>query len=614
MGRKPVIIDLFNGAGGMSTGFEMAGFDVALGVEYIPRFAETFALNHPDSISLCMDIRELTSEQLVEHLDGKKIDVVTGGPPCQGFSGAGRRDTKDPRNSLFMDFVRVVDTVKPQYFVMENVPGILTMKNAKGEPVIEIIMAEFTKIGYHVQWKKLLAADYGVPQKRRRVIFIGCPLDEKGNPSKPIIYPKQTHSKDGGQQLTLTGESAMKKWVGAGSVLLSKDDAPKKSFHTQKMIDGFIRRKANNKANGKGFGWQIIRPDEPCYTISARYWKDGSDALVRYSENEVRMLTHGEAAAIQSFPPDYEFCGSNKDIFMQIGNAVPCLLAKAIGEMIRPYVSLTDDDFSELVEIWETEIRGKKTSEITMSTHGSLGHWVQEKFGQDLDSDKDADWRGLEIKTGRQKMTFGDWGPSKWMWTTNKGKKNENKGLHPDVIENQDQFVRMFGKPITTESVRYRREKDEDKRKLLLGRHSWSSTCPKIDQFNDAGSRLVVNPDNSIEAIYLYHKDQRGNKSELVNKKFHTGTVIIGRWESAKLDDHVTRKFGQKGWVKFVEKGGVYVQMQLFPPIKLSTFLEWVKKGLVFFDTGMYEGNPKPYCQFRASNTGISESAYKTFN
>ena len=189
MVRKPLVVDLFNGAGGMSTGFEMAGFEVALGVEYIPRFAETFALNHPKSKSLCIDICELSNEQLLEHLDGKEIDVVTGGPPCQGFSGAGRRDPKDPRNSLFMDFIRIVDGVKPDYFVMENVPGILTMKNEKGFSVIEIIRDEFRKIGYKVRWEKLIAADYGVPQKRRRVIFIGS----KDDKNFLIVYPKKTH-------------------------------------------------------------------------------------------------------------------------------------------------------------------------------------------------------------------------------------------------------------------------------------------------------------------------------------------------------------------------------------------------------------------------------------
>ena len=336
--RPPQIVDLFSGAGGMSTGFEMAGFEVSLGIEHIEKFSQTFAKNHPNAITLNKDITEVSEEEVLELLDGKKIDVVIGGPPCQGFSGAGRRDPKDPRNSLFMDFVRIVGTLNPTYFVMENVPGILNMKNADDELVVEIIREEFKKIGYFVEWRKLLAADYGVPQKRRRVIFIGCQMDSKsGLPKSPLAFPKPTHAANVGDFETLdTGLSKLKKWVGAGTVLLSKDEAPEKSFHTQKMIDGFRRRKERNKANGKGFGWQIIDPEKPCYTISARYWKDGSDALVMYSDTEVRMLTHGEAAAIQTFPKDYEFVGSSRDVYTQIGNAVPCLLAKAIAKSIIP--------------------------------------------------------------------------------------------------------------------------------------------------------------------------------------------------------------------------------------------------------------------------------------
>ena len=104
------------------------------------------------------------------------------------------------------------------------------------------------------------------------------------------------------------------------------------------MIEGFIRRKKNNRKKGKGFGWQIINPEKPCYTISARYWKDGSDALVKYSDTEVRMLTEREVASIQSFPEDYEFCGSKKEKYIQVGNAVPCLMAKAIALELKKHL------------------------------------------------------------------------------------------------------------------------------------------------------------------------------------------------------------------------------------------------------------------------------------
>ena len=126
---KPLVIDLFCGAGGMSTGFEMAGFEVILGVEHIDTYAETFANNHKTAETICGDIRKVSVDQVKDIIGDRKVSVICGGPPCQGFSGAGRRDNKDPRNSLFMDFIRMVDGVKPDYFVMENVPGILTMKN-----------------------------------------------------------------------------------------------------------------------------------------------------------------------------------------------------------------------------------------------------------------------------------------------------------------------------------------------------------------------------------------------------------------------------------------------------------------------------------------------------
>ncbi|SVE53009.1 uncharacterized protein METZ01_LOCUS505863, partial [marine metagenome] len=159
-------------------------------------------------------------------------------------------------------------------------------------------------------------------------------------------FPEKTHEyKKPAQELLDTGLKKPRKqltlgtgpepWVGCGKVLLHKDKVPKNYFHGPKMIEGFIRRKANNRKKGKGFGWQIIDPEKPCYTISARYWKDGSDALVKYSDTEIRMLTEKEAASIQSFPKDYEFCGNKKEKYMQIGNAVPCLMAKAIAETLR---------------------------------------------------------------------------------------------------------------------------------------------------------------------------------------------------------------------------------------------------------------------------------------
>ncbi len=312
--KKPIVLDLFCGAGGMSTGFRMAEFEVILGIDHIPLFCETFEKN--DHKAICKDIRKVSVEDIRKAIGDKKVDVVVGGPPCQGFSMAGRRDSKDPRNSLFMEFVRIVDGLKPKFFVIENVPGILTMKTGNGILVKDIILEEFEKIGYKVHPpKKLLAADYGVPQKRRRVFFIGT------NTTKKIIFPKPTHSKEN--------------WIPVSKVLLPKQEVEEIFFHGPKMIEGFFRRLAKNKQKGCGWGAQFLRMNEPSYTISARYWKDGADALVKYSDDEIRMLTPQECAAIQTFPKDYIWCGSKREIYTQIGNAVPCLLGKAIAEEIK---------------------------------------------------------------------------------------------------------------------------------------------------------------------------------------------------------------------------------------------------------------------------------------
>ncbi|NMA44387.1 MAG: DNA cytosine methyltransferase [Candidatus Diapherotrites archaeon] len=324
-------VDLFAGAGGLSEGFKQAGFNTIAANEIENDFSKTFKLNHPEAKVFTEDIRNISVKDFQKQcgINGIEVDVLIGGPPCQGFSMAGRRDPKDPRNSLFMEYIRFVKELKPKYFVMENVPGILTMKNSKGKLVHEIIESEFRKIGYQVKHKKLLSADYGVPQKRRRVVFIGT------RTKKPISFPKQTHTEK--PELKINGFQTQS-WLGVETILLDKTDVPESYFHSKKMINGFKKRKEMNKKKGNGFGWQILDPKKPSYTISARYWKDGSDALVKYTETQIRMLTEKEVARIQTFPDDYQFYGSKRSVYTQIGNAVPVLMAKAIAEEIKKYL------------------------------------------------------------------------------------------------------------------------------------------------------------------------------------------------------------------------------------------------------------------------------------
>lgn len=232
---------------------------------------------------------------------------------CQGFSMAGKRDKKDPRNSLFMEYIKYIDYFKPKAFIMENVIGILSMRTKMNEKVIDIIMSKFEN-DYECVLCKLYASDFYVPQNRRRVIIIGVRKDLNIIPKEP----KPRVSKD--------------KRKPVGDILLPRDEIDDKYYLSKKAIDGIIRRKKDCVENGKGFGAQFLRLTKPSYTISARYWKDGYDALVKYSDTEIRRLTITELKRIQTFPDDYEILGSNKEIIMQIGNAVACKFAKYLGK------------------------------------------------------------------------------------------------------------------------------------------------------------------------------------------------------------------------------------------------------------------------------------------
>lgn len=311
------VVDLFSGAGGLSVGFSKKPFNILFGIEWDKYAAKTYSANfsHP---MINKDICEVNAEEMLKQYG--EADIVIGGPPCQGFSMAGKRDKNDPRNSLFMEYLRFVKVFKPKYFVLENVPGILTMKTGNGELVIDIIKSEFDAIGYNLKWKVLLACDYGVPQKRKRVIFLGW---NKVGVTEPF-HPEPTHTKN--------------TYVCMRDILQPKEEVPSKYYHSEKMIAGFIQRKIKNEADGKGFGAQFVKEDEPCYTISARYYKDGSDALVKYSDTEIRRLTEKEAARVQSFPDSFVFPVSGMQTYKQLGNAVACLVGKAIGESIASAV------------------------------------------------------------------------------------------------------------------------------------------------------------------------------------------------------------------------------------------------------------------------------------
>lgn len=222
------VIDLFAGAGGLSKGFEWAGFNVVAANDNFKEACETYKLNHPKTKLVQGDITQSeTKNALYKAIGRTKIDIVAGGPPCQGFSHAGKRFIDDPRNFLFKEFVAVAKKVNPPIILMENVEGILTINQGK---TFEGIKESFEKLGYKLSGHKIRAVEYGVPQKRKRMILIGV---KKGNPEnlfpKPLITEERSY-------VTVKDAISNLADIGAGENLINISLKPQTPF--QRLMAG----------------------------------------------------------------------------------------------------------------------------------------------------------------------------------------------------------------------------------------------------------------------------------------------------------------------------------------------------------------------------------------
>ncbi|MCC7635764.1 DNA cytosine methyltransferase [Stenotrophomonas rhizophila] len=392
--NKKVVVDLFAGAGGFSCGFEMAGATAALAVESDRWACDTYEHNHPGTKVLCEDVTALEASKLVQAVEGKKVDLVIGGPPCQGFSIANRNggDPKDPRNSLFMDFVRLGSALDPSVMIIENVPNLVKARTSSGELVIDVIKKTMEALGYYFYSNILLATDYGVPQIRRR-LFCVASKRELDNP-----FPIPTHcvgvsenqlfslpgqglklcpnlwdaisdlpvlaAAEGGedQPYVLPAENAYQEWARDGSERIYNHKA---MAHGKRMVERFAsmkwgdsvndvphhlkpRRRNSSEINSTAYDQNNRRmpPHSPCNTVPASFYAN----FVHPFQN--RNFTAREGARIQSFPDTYRFFGKptvvshkllgredrKEDIFLcqynQVGNAVPPLMAEAVARNI----------------------------------------------------------------------------------------------------------------------------------------------------------------------------------------------------------------------------------------------------------------------------------------
>lgn len=316
------VLDLFCGGGGLSEGFIQAGYDVVAGVDVSADFLETYDRNHEDSLAIRSDLSETSPEEFfAEHpVDSDGIDVIIGGPPCKGFSIAGHRDPDDERNYLVGNFIDYVEHVQPDAFVMENVPGL---KSMQGGDTLRSILEGFERAGYEkTSYQTLNAADYGVPQERRRVIFIG-----RRDGESPT-HPDRTHSPS--QQSTLTG-GQLKPHVTVEEALLDREVEELPNHETTSHSEDMVQRiseveEGESLYESYGDSWRRLERDEPAITI-----KENHNAPFIHPEED-RVGTVRECAILQSFPDDYVFEGPKSTQLKVVGNAVPPRLANAISK------------------------------------------------------------------------------------------------------------------------------------------------------------------------------------------------------------------------------------------------------------------------------------------
>lgn len=394
------VLDLFSGGGGLSEGFLQAGFDVAVSIEIDDKACDTQRKNHPDTIVIQGDLTELSPEKLKKETQIDGYDLIIGGPPCQGFSTIGTRlgtsdfgeFGEDPRNSLYKEFVKYVRYYQPKMFLMENVPGLYTMQDGAIRKNIENDFShndpEGKYIGYRVNSTILKAIEFGVPQKRERVFFVGIrsDIDEFDfHFPEPILDEKQFYTvneaigdlpaldvKDGkNQTLHQAGQNSFLTRLNENAFAIRRDNGYEEGYiynHLsrynnprdreifrrlepfQKLreldLDDLEKYLKENNFNElpvrlrKGFHdfYRKLDWERPSPTIIAHLHKDGL-AFIHPDSRQARSLSIREAARLQSFPDNFIFQGTQSHMYKQIGNAVPPLLAYHLAKALK--VTLT---------------------------------------------------------------------------------------------------------------------------------------------------------------------------------------------------------------------------------------------------------------------------------
>lgn len=360
-------IDLFCGAGGLSAGLEMAGFTVLAGNDLFEAAGETFSRTHPHAKFISGPIQDLSVEHLMKEAGLKKgeLTVLVGGPPCQAYSVYNhQRSMFDARATLFREYLRIVDGLRPEWIVMENVTGIYSI--GRGEAV-RAIKAELSALGYKVEEKVLKAEEFGVPQERRRVVFIGNRV------GAPISHPEPTHGPSALPYVTIRDAVGDLPNLENGEDLGAVPYALEATCDYQRRLRGNAVSVTNHAAPRLG----RVNIERLEHIPAGGSWRDipfnllpagmkrakRSDHTKRYGRmtwdglsctvltkcdihwgayihpEQGRAISVREAARLQSFPDSFEFAGSKTEQYVQVGNAVPPLLGKAIGDHLKSLIS-----------------------------------------------------------------------------------------------------------------------------------------------------------------------------------------------------------------------------------------------------------------------------------
>ena len=338
-------IDVFSGAGGLSKGFENAGFNIVVGIDNDKESLTTFSKNHSKSTTINFDLSQKIdfSSDDFSSIKNLKVDAIIGGPPCQGFSVAGKRCELDPRNTLYKTYLSFVKEFAPKIMVIENVPTIMSMYDGR---IYDDIEFELESLGYTISAFILDSSNYGVPQKRKRFFLIGTKSGKKIDQPEPIMNNKITVKNAISDLPSLENTFESKTYSSNPKNEYQKRMRIKstnlhnhwKVIHTEKTkkIISLVPDGGNYKnlpahlqdTRKVHIAWTRMNSKEPCFTIDA-----GHNHHFHYKHN--RVPTVRECARIQSFPDDFIFYGTKTSQYRQVGNAVPPILAEVLANKIK---------------------------------------------------------------------------------------------------------------------------------------------------------------------------------------------------------------------------------------------------------------------------------------